>query len=203
MDELTITRLQEERNAAQTLATLFLTLPTRESIEAVLQLDPELLSGNASGETMAVFINDNRLRDSEEVFLDVSRDRARLIRGTEVGYINPPYESLYLQTERSGVLAALNRFCAECGLHKTADAHDAIDQIGVECSLLAALETRQLEALHNGDMTAADNAASCVDRFKQEHLFRWAGLYADELITKAQTTYWKAVGLMIKDAFNL
>lgn len=192
--------LIRELSLANLLANVFLTLPTREDVERTLAMDPEALDDSESGCALASFIRESRDRDFEEVLLDVARDRAALVRGAGSVPVQPPYESLYAQVERTSMLESLNRFYNESGLHKVEAIHDAPDQIGVEFAFLATLIGRLLDAVEAGDDAAADSERERIDRFCSGHLYRWADLYAESVIEFAKTSYWKAIGYIILDA---
>lgn len=196
------TALEEARDelaACQTLAALFLDLPTEEGVGALLGLPDPDADAEGSYELLARFARDNRNRAVAAVLEDIARDRVLLVRGMGEGAIKPPYESLYSGGSQGEAVAALNRFYGESGFRKQKEARDAADQIGVEFAFAASLLERRISQLDSGDSRGAFETGELLDRFLAEHLGRWAPRYADAVIETASTDYWRGVGLMIKE----
>lgn len=189
--------LRRELAASDMLAKVFLDLPTREDMERIVALDPRDLEGSASGDMLARFVRESRERSPDDTLLDVARERVAFVRGTVGCAVDPPYESLYIQSPRSEVLLSLAKLYAECEVHKTEDIREAADHIGVEFAFLVTLLRRELELIDIGRFEQADAVDAAIERFEAEHLFRWSGAYARKIGNHARSPYWKAVGLSI------
>lgn len=197
-----LSALRDERAVYETLASVFLELPTLEAVERLLSFPGEGAAPETSAAALAQFAAESRERDREEVLLDIARERVVVVRGG-IGGIRPPYESLYAQTGQNEMMGSLNRFYAERGFAKADEVKDASDQIGVEYAFLATLLAREIAALEAGEAARADELDAAVESFRSQHLSRWAPAYAHSLLEAATTSYWRAVALAILEAEEL
>lgn len=197
-----LSALRDERAVYETLASVFLELPTLETVERLLSFPGEGAAPETSAAALAQFAAESRERDREEVLLDIARERVVVVRGG-IGGIRPPYESLYAQTGQNEMMGSLNRFYAERGFAKAEEVKDASDQIGVEYAFLATLLAREIAALEAGEAARADELDAAVESFRSQHLSRWAPAYAHSLLEAATTSYWRAVALVILEAEEL
>lgn len=197
-----LSALRDERAVYETLASVFLELPTLETVERLLSFPGEGAAPETSAAALAQFAAESRERDREEVLLDIARERVVVVRGG-IGGIRPPYESLYAQTGQNEMMGSLNRFYAERGFAKAEEVKDASDQIGVEYAFLATLLAREIAALEAGEAARADELDAAVESFRSQHLSRWAPAYAHSLLEAATTSYWRAVALAILEAEEL
>lgn len=197
-----LSALRDERAVYETLASVFLELPTLETVERLLSFPGEGAAPETSAAALAQFAAESRERDREEVLLDIARERVVVVRGG-IGGIRPPYESLYAQTGQNEMMGSLNRFYAERGFAKAEEVKDASDQIGVEYAFLATLLACEIAALEAGEAARADELDAAVESFRSQHLSRWAPAYAHSLLEAATTSYWRAVALAILEAEEL
>lgn len=197
-----LSALRDEHAVYEMLASVFLELPTLETVERLLSFSGEGAAPETSAAVLAQFAAESRERDREEVLLDIARERVVVVRGG-IGGIRPPYESLYAQTGQNEMMGSLNRFYAECGFAKADEVKDASDQIGVEYAFLATLVVREIAALEAGEAAHADELDAAVESFRSQHLSRWAPTYARSLLEAATTSYWRAIALAILEAEEL
>ncbi len=135
----------------------------------------------------------------EEVLLELGRDRTRLVRGANNEGMRSAYESLYGAGAANETIGSLNRFYADAGFAIAENVHDAVDQLGVEVAFCALLMKRELEALRQGDDSAADQWREVREHFMAQHLGRWAHEYATDMHAFALTDFYRGVAQLIKE----
>lgn len=198
--------LKAERDAYQSLASVFLVLPDKGTVEALRPLAEDSFGecdGGSSFDVLVAFAREVQDRDAEDVVEDIARERVVLLRGTGMGPLRPPYESLYVNAKQNESMGSLNLFYGECGMEKLADIHDTADYLGVELSFVAELLGRVISQVEAGENDEASRTNDLVDSFMSQHLARWAGTYADAALQNAKTGYWRAVMLMIRETIGL
>lgn len=194
-----VAELTARRDNFNALASVYLTLPTIETVQSLAVLsDVDAEEGTSLAE-LAAFVREAAEREGEDVLADIARDRVLLVRGAGVGSTTPPYESLWLGRQQNDILGSLNRFFRECGFAKLDEVRDAADQIGVECAFAALLLDRALECLEGDDDAGADKAEATLASFMGQHLARWGADYAQAVVENARTGYWRAVGLLLAE----
>lgn len=108
-----------------------------------------------------------------------------------VGPVTPaatPWESTYRSKSkalfRQETLDVRNAYRAQ-GFLPQSYPKVADDHIAIELGFMAALAERVVAGLQAGDGEAVDAAREASRSFRDEHLFRWVGAYADDLAAEA------------------
>lgn len=200
MCEERIAELEGLSSVYSFLSSVFLTLPDQAFMDSLAAL-PQEQNASAGYNAIAEYAREVAGRDREEALLDLGRDRARLVRGANNEGIEPPYESLYLGkgAKSNTVCGSINRFFADAGFEKSDDVKDAPEQIGIEINFVATLVQHELVALRKGDAEGAEHWRDMRGHFMSQHLGRWAHEYAKVLQERANTAFYRGIGLLIEE----
>lgn len=182
------------------LSSLFLTLPDEALVDSVLHSALEEGAGSEGLDEIARWSKTQRDRDPEDVLLDLSRDRAVLMRGVNKEGVQPPYESLYIGQSENTTIGSLNRFYGECGYALGDEVKDAPDQLGVELAFAKLILEQELEALEGEETQRAAELEALHQSFLAQHLGRWAGAYAAQMADAASTGFYRGVALLVGEA---
>ncbi len=129
---------------------------------------------------------------------DLAVDYARVLLGA--GIIGDraayPYESVYtspdhliMQDARDEVLALYR----EEGLDKSEELDVPEDHVGLELEFMAHLCRKTQEALLQNDGSAAAAAVAKQKAFLEGHLLRWVPAFCSDILTYAETDFYKAI----------
>ncbi len=200
MDEERAAQLEGLASLYSFLSSVFLMLPDRAFMDSLSSM--EWKPGESEGyNAIAAYARGLQGRDPEEALLELSRDRARLVRGANNEGIEPPYESLYLGkgAQSNFTNGSINRFLADAGFEKVEGVREAPEQIGVEINFAGMLMERELAAVREGDLEAAGHWREVRGHFMSQHLGRWAGEYAKVLQERANTGFYRGIGLLVEE----
>ncbi len=200
MCEKRIAELEEMSSVYSFLSSVFLTLPDQAFMDSLATL-PQEKNASAGYNAIVAYAREVADQDREEALLELGRDRARLVRGANNEGIEPPYESLYLgkNAKSNATIGSINRFFVDAGFEKSDDVKDAPEQIGIEINFVGALVQRELSALREGDIQGADQWRDVRGHFMGQHLGRWAGEYAKVLQERANTGFYRGIGLLVEE----
>jgi TorA maturation chaperone TorD len=127
-------------------------------------------------------------------------DRTRLCRGmAKKSELIPPYEALYLMPEKEiDQILAIVQFYQRAGLKVGATLFERMDYIGVEFAFMGKLCEKELIALEADQEKIYEEVISLEKQFLNEHLLMWAIEYCDQMITQAQTDFFRGFGYLIR-----
>ena len=200
MCEERIAELEEMSSVYSFLSSVFLTLPDQAFMDSLAML-PQEKSASAGYNAIVAYAHEVADQDCEEALLELGRDRARLVRGANNEGIEPPYESLYLGkgAQSNTTIGSINRFFVDAGFEKVEGVREAPEQIGVEINFVGTLMERELAAVREGDLEAAGHWREVRGHFMGQHLGRWAGEYAKVLQERANTGFYRGIGLLVEE----
>ena len=198
MNEEREIELEQKITLFDFIGSLFLTLPDEELLGRLRALSWDE-SDSAGCNEIAAYVASRRDAPGEEVLLELGRDRTRLLRGANNEGMRSAYESMYGAGAANETIGSLNRFYADAGFAIAENVHDAVDQLGVEVAFCALLMKRELEALRQGDDSAADQWREVREHFMAQHLGRWAHEYATDMHAFALTDFYRGVAQLIKE----
>jgi TorA maturation chaperone TorD len=72
----------------------------------------------------------------------------------------------------------------------------------VELSYMQALCKKELEALGNALLDEAQVYNRLQQSFLKQHLGRWAGLFAQEMVRQAETSFYRGIAMLIQELFD-
>ena len=201
MNEERIEELEGAASLYAFLSSVFLTLPDKEFLDSLASLDPEPTE-SAGYNAIVAYARDIAGQDHEEALMELARDRARLMRGENNEGMEPPYESLYVKagTQSNIMNGSINRFFADAGFAKSSEVKDAPEQLGVEINFAATLMQHEAVALREDDAESAGYWREMRERFREQHLGRWAHAYAKAMHEHANTKFYQGVALLIEEA---
>lgn len=138
--------------------------------------------------------------NSKVIQKQLAIDRTRLCRGTaKKDEITPPYEALYLKPEKEmDQLLLLTQFYKKAGLKVSDDNHDRIDYIGVELAFMAELCTIEGATLEMDQKNEYETILILEQEFLNEHLLKWVMNYCGQMISLAQTEFFRGFGYLIR-----
>lgn len=124
---------------------------------------------------------------------EVKAEYQRLFQGP--GHlVAPPWESVYRTEDHTlcgpPTLAVAQAYRA-AGLAVPNAEREPEDHIAIELSFMAALYDGAAEALVRG--ASPDPWLETADRFLQEHLLCWGGVFAQDMLTGAATPFYRSV----------
>ncbi len=209
MKEEMLAVAESRRNVYNLLAELFLNaIPTpgheyaHRFLEAVRE--PENLPDSGDyGEGVRLLKNYTAVAhcgDLETIQRQLAVDRTKLCRGTSRrDEIKPPYEALYLMPEKEmDQLLAIVQFYQKAGLKASEGNFDRMDYIGIELAFMAELCEKERVALESGHEEEYEAALSLQKEFLHDHLLRWALDYCSQMITHAQTEFFRGFAYLIR-----
>lgn len=196
-------RINERFASYNLFSYFFLALPNEEFVNKVLNLHFENAGDEESQrgvELIRQYIVNCRVKTLAAVFQELSIDRTQLLRGLTENGPRPPYESVYLKLQSAEVMGSLNTFYAQANYGVSKDIHESGEQIGIELSFMRELCRQELKARNEGACREAMAGIRRLQRdFLYQHLGRWAGLFASEMIEFSKTDFYKGVGFLLQD----
>jgi TorA maturation chaperone TorD len=96
---------------------------------------------------------------------------------------------------------AARHFMGDVGFEVAQGAGEMADHISVELAFLAELTRREAEAGATADMALADTASEIARRFVAAHLERWAGAFARQVATRAETPFYASMARLLGETF--
>lgn len=205
MNTLTIKNtdtLQQRMESYGFLSDMFLSMLDETVTSNILKLDITQHADSPGMQQIDEFISQHRTDKIENVLQKLAIDRARLFRGVNTDGFRPPYESLYLRQPPQDIIGSLNQFYAKIDCRVSNDINESPEQIGVELSYMQALCKKELEALGNGLVDEAQVFNRLQQSFLKQHLGRWAGLFALEMLRQAETSFYRGIAMLIQELFD-
>lgn len=196
MDEAILERM----GAYSFFTQLFMVLPDEGFVEAVLSDGFASSFAGLDHEAAAAFSHfkqENENKPAAEVLQAIAIDRARLLRGTGDGEVQPPYESLYLSAPSERSCHSVAAAYRAAGLAPAESTAEPPEYIGCEMGFMYELCRRQAEALQAGNESAADESFQQQIDFFANHLGRWGRSYGETMATFAKTDFFRGVGLLL------
>jgi len=181
------------------LSSIFLTLPDEALVTNLLKFPVEQSQQSPGMQLIGAYIKGHQSDALDSVVLDLSKDRVKLFRGITKQGPRPPYESLYLDQPPQDIIGGLNQFYAKINYCVSENLKESPEQIGVEFSYMQELCKRELEAIEGGLVEQVEKYRGLQQSFLQQHLGRWAGLFAQEMEGYAQTDFFRGIGLLIQE----
>jgi TorA maturation chaperone TorD len=194
--------LQQRTESYGFLSDMFLSMLDETVTSNILKLDMTQHANSPGMQQIEEFISMQRANKLEDVMQELAIDRAKLFRGVNAEGYRPPYESLYLNQSPQDILGSLNLFYAKIDCCISKDINDSPEQIGVEFYYMQELCKKELESLENGLLDEAQEYSQLQQSFLKQHLGRWAGLFAQEMERHAQTSFFRGIGLLIKELLD-
>jgi TorA maturation chaperone TorD len=205
MNTLTIKNtdtLQQRMESYGFLSDMFLSMLDETVTSNILKLDITQHADSPGMQQIDEFISQHRTDKIENVLQKLAIDRARLFRGVNTDGFRPPYESLYLRQPPQDIIGSLNQFYARIDCRVSNDINESPEQIGVELSYMQALCKKELETLGNGLVDEAQVFNRLQQSFLKQHLGRWAGLFALEMLRQAETSFYRGIAMLIQELFD-
>jgi TorA maturation chaperone TorD len=194
--------LQQRMESYGFLSDMFLSMLDETVTSNILKLDITQHADSPGMQQIDEFISQHRTDKIENVLQKLAIDRARLFRGVNTDGFRPPYESLYLRQPPQDIIGSLNQFYAKIDCRVSNDINESPEQIGVELSYMQALCKKELEALGNGLVDEAQVFNRLQQSFLKQHLGRWAGLFALEMLRQAETSFYRGIAMLIQELFD-
>lgn len=191
--------LQQRIESYKFFSYFFFATPDADLVEKVLAFN---LTGEQIDEGSALlmkFIAQCKEGEKEQIVQDLKVDRTRLFHGLSEHGARPPYESLYLKLTPNKVIGDLNRVYAAEGMTVDSSFHQSSDYIGVEINFLQFLCEKELGALDDNDLEQRVLWSKKQAEFFNNHLGLWAGGLTEEMLKFAQTDFYRAIALMLRD----
>lgn len=134
-----------------------------------------------------------------EILDELSVDRTRILRGTGMGHLRPPYEGLYRRTAPKGAtVLELRAFYRKAGLSADDAMRESPDYLCVELDFMRAVCLREQNQWSSGANVAETVARE--EQFLREHLGSWVGEFCQAAEHEALTEFYRGF-LVILDAF--
>ena len=194
--------LQQRMESYGFLSDMFLSMLDETVTSNILKLDITQHADSPGMQQIDEFISQHRTDKIENVLQKLAIDRARLFRGVNTDGFRPPYESLYLRQPPQDIIGSLNQFYAKIDCRVSNDINESPEQIGVELYYMQALCKKELEALGNGLVDEAQVFNRLQQSFLKQHLGRWAGLFAQEMVRQAETSFYRGIAMLIQELFD-
>jgi TorA maturation chaperone TorD len=194
--------LQQRMESYGFLSDMFLSMLDETVTSNILKLDITQHADSPGMQQIDEFISQHRTDKIENVLQKLAIDRARLFRGVNTDGFRPPYESLYLRQPPQDIIGSLNQFYAKIDCRVSNDINESPEQIGVELSYMQALCKKELETLGNGLVDEAQVFNRLQQSFLKQHLGRWAGLFALEMLRQAETSFYRGIAMLIQELFD-
>ena len=173
-----------------------LVLGLKEGLSEMKAILPHLSDGEAAGLKEAL-----TAISSQDLSLDALRDEYRQTFGHTISQECPPYETQYGSAhlfQQAQGLADIAGFYRAFGLEVSDRAKERLDHIAVELEFMGFLAFKEAYALtHHGE----EKASICREaqrKFLEEHLARWAPLFAKLLGRKAQEGFYRELASFLE-----
>ncbi len=138
---------------------------------------------------------ENRAGISDNEMEAINADHLRLFDGLD-RVLAPVWESVYF-TESHLVFQEqtlqVRQWYARYGLQAEKLHREPDDHIGLELIFVAHLAARAVEAIDNGDVSAADALLQAQRDFLHDHLLRWGPAWAKLVKKHAQTDFYQGL----------
>jgi len=142
-------------------------------------------------------------QDLDDLDIRLAADYARLFLST--GKVPPhPSESIYregtlMQFSRDEVLKTYWSF----GVDKKKEFTEPEDHIAVELNFLMYLCEKAIEVLKNGDAKEARRYIQGQKDFLEGHLVKWVPKLVKDILSTAQTPFYKAIAVLTKEYIEM
>lgn len=144
----------------------------------------------------------------DNIILELAADYANLFLG--VGYafnkkgVMHPSESAYIKGYLySDPVDEVSREYLKMGLIKSPDFHEPEDHIALELYFMAHLCRKAMALLGGGKKEDVLRHLETQREFLLKHLLKWAPRLAEDVIQYANTTFYKAIGKILKGFLNV
>lgn len=135
-------------------------------------------------------------RVEEEVLMELSVDRTRILRGTGHPDLKPPYEGLYRRTTGMGEsVLEIRNFYRLAGLLPDETNQEAADYLLVELDFMKQLCLREQEQWLNE--AGLKETISQEERFLVDHLGHWVGDFCSAVQKHALTDFYRGFSLIL------
>ena len=135
----------------------------------------------------------------DQIATELSVDRTKIMRATDVIHQNPPYEGLYKnQKNLLEYTKKLNRFYKNSGLELHNQSHEASDYLCVELDFMRQLCIKELQYWH--EQKSGMDMVGIEKNFLNKHLGSWIHLFCCDAKNAALTEFYQGA-LRILDAF--
>ena len=112
----------------------------------------------------------------------------------------PPYGSLYLENTSTvmgnSTIDAKKRYSEE-GLE--INLKEVPDHIAIELEFMYFLISKELERAESGETQESSDYRGKEELFLRDHLARWVGAFADNIIENAETPFYKKLAYLTKE----
>ena len=150
-----------------------------------------------------VFLTTLGYDPGEETAEEIRADFVSLFVGLRKT-LAPPWESVYVSRERrvfQEPTLAVRRAYLEAGLHHNKMFEAPDDHISLELEFVACLDERLAVALESGSLDQVSELGRRKQCFVEDHLARWIGMFATDILAHATTEFWKGVALTLRTFF--
>lgn len=118
----------------------------------------------------------------------------------------PLYESNYFSCnifKESQRLADINAFYKAFGLKVGEQTKEKLDHISIELEFLGYLTIKELYARKEGDKEKYEICIKAKKSFMEDHFYQWATKFAQNLINRSSTPFYKEVGILFDSFLDL
>jgi TorA maturation chaperone TorD len=115
-----------------------------------------------------------------------------------------PYEGLFTGVDDSlgeSRSDSVRHFMGDVGFAVAEGDGEMADHISVELAFLAELTRREDEARAAGDVALTDKVSDIARRFVAAHLGRWAGAFARQVATRAESPFYASMAHLLGELF--
>jgi len=193
---MTVTELLENASYRRSIASffsyIFLELPS----EALLENIRASMSSfeDPSSFVQAIVDYCSQDRDVDDILLEVSRDRTRLVRAIDKNGPRPPYESQYVKAAPQVILQDIFTYYQEANVNPSTDATFPADYLGIGFAFLEVLCQKEVDCLSDGNAEEASRFLDLNTRFFKKHILTWVPEAGSEMASFAQTDFYKGIG---------
>jgi len=138
-----------------------------------------------------------KFRPDDEVLIELSVDRTKILRGTGHPDLKPPYEGLYKAGRDVGQsLLEVKRFYRESGMLPDETVHEPPDYICVELDFMKQTCLKEQDLWNSeGDVL---KVIAIEEAFLTEHLGSWVGEFCQQVERHALTDFYRGFAVIME-----
>ena len=167
----------------------------REDMFAEIPFGAEQTEIQRGLELLRHWTKENREGVSEREFKTIKRDQLYLFIGTDQ-VLAPVWESVYFSEEHlvfQEQTLQVRQWYSRFGLQAERINREPDDHIGLELSFVAHLAKQALQAVDQNDKQAYEDLLQAQRDFLNEHLLRWAPVWAKLVKQNAETDFYRGL----------
>ncbi len=190
------TKREERLHSYAVFSTLFFDLPDETFVDMLKSISMGDLKGSEGSALLVHYVDSIKEQNTASVLQDLRVDRTHLLLGAVGNYMPAPFESAYLNLPVQQVLMELHALYRQEGYGFARTKSEQADHIAKELGYMQMFCEREIEEDDEGTLVCMREKEKC---FFQDHLGRWAYLFARDLLEHAQTDFYRSVALMLQE----